>query len=90
MRAVSTSMKNRRGSINAVPFESSMLYDQSVQRDRQTENSDFDAVAVDTKRGVSKLRRCVPSQLCDNNEMCCDVTDVLLCNGCDFIIHFSS
>jgi hypothetical protein len=48
------SIKNRRGSINAVPFESALLYD------TPTENVDDNASqekGQDVKRSVSKSRR---------------------------------
>ena len=53
MEALKISIKNRRGSINAVPFESAMLYD------KPTENINGNQDSSPTKRVVSKSRRFV-------------------------------
>jgi len=54
IQAVKASIKNRRGSINVVPFESAMLYDQPPAQ-QEEKNADDDVVV--TKRAVSKSRR---------------------------------
>lgn len=51
--ALKKSIKNRRGSVNVVPFESALLYGQPKK-----ESEDLNTNNVETgKRAVSKLRR---------------------------------
>jgi hypothetical protein len=52
MEAIKASIKNRRGSINAVPFESALLYDQPSENIDNNANQD-----AHVKRAVSKSRR---------------------------------